>query len=52
MTTLQLLRTNQATLPAPKTRLISTWVKVRDEHGRPRLEMRWAAVPFVHLNAA
>ena len=51
MTSIAMQRTKK-TLSSPQTRLTSTWVRVVDEHGQPRMELRWAVVPYVHLNVA
>lgn len=46
------MRRKKKTLPAPLTRLTSTWVRAVDRTGRPRMEMRWEVVPYVQMNAA
>lgn len=46
------MRRSKKTLTEPRTRLTSNWVRVIDQHGDPRMELRWAVVPYVHLTAA
>lgn len=46
------MRPQKKTLPTPRTRLTTTWVRSIDRFGRPRMQMRWEVVPYVQVHAA